>query len=68
MINQLKKLKTKALKGITSVKTKEELDKVRILILGRKGELTKLLKGLKKLSTSARTRGEGTCMGHFSYI
>lgn len=54
MENQLKKLLTQAISEIKSSRLAEELEVAEKKYLGRNGELTKLLKGLKDLSAEAK--------------
>ena len=51
MIN---KIITKAQKAVVKANDLKDLDDVRVLYLGKKGELTTLLKGLGKLSKEDR--------------
>ena len=50
MIKDLKQLKNKAIEEIGQVKDFKSLDQLEIKYLGRKGELTKTLRGIKDLS------------------
>ncbi len=52
----LKTLKDKALKDLTGIKTAGDLEKLRIKYLGRKGELTAVLRSLKNLPVSQRKK------------
>jgi phenylalanyl-tRNA synthetase alpha chain len=54
MLEDLKKLKEQAEEEISVVNTLEELDKLRVKYLGKKGELTQILKGLGKLAPDQR--------------
>ncbi len=54
MIKDLEKIKNAALKAIEKVGDADALQDLRVVYLGRKGELTKLLKGLKDLDGGAR--------------
>lgn len=47
--NSLKEIREKALKEISGAKTLEDIDKIRVSYLGRKGELNEVLKSLKDL-------------------
>ena len=50
MKEQLLKLKEAALEEIKAVSAIDELDSIKVKYSGKKGELTKLLKGMGKLS------------------
>lgn len=54
MKNKLEALKTGALTEIASSKNLVELDNLRVKILGKKGELTELMKNMKDLSKEDR--------------
>ena len=54
MKKQLLNLKEAALQDIKATSAMEELDSTRVKYLGKKGELTKLLKGMGKLSSEER--------------
>lgn len=54
MKKDLEKIKQSALKAIAQVNDADALQDVRVRFLGRKGELTKLLKGLKDLDAGKR--------------
>lgn len=54
MADQLKELEERATAGIKNSKIKQELDELRVNILGKKGELTEILKGLKDLTIEER--------------
>lgn len=54
MREQLEQLKNNALEAIASALGEEQLQNVRIRLLGRKGELTALMKGLGSLSPEER--------------
>ncbi len=53
-MDELKHIKSKALSEIASAMAPAELDEVRVRYLGKKGELTALLKGLGKLPVEKR--------------
>ena len=53
-MDELKHIKSKALSEIASAMALAELDEVRVRYLGKKGELTGLLKGLGKLPVEER--------------
>ena len=53
-MNQLTQITTRALESITEAKDHAALDKARVQYLGKKGELTDLLKGLKDLPAERR--------------
>jgi phenylalanyl-tRNA synthetase alpha chain len=50
MLEKLKKLKETALKEISRVDSSKSLEELRVKFLGKKGEVTEILKGLKDLS------------------
>lgn len=52
----LKQIKKSSLKEIADAKTVEDLERLRIKHLGRKGELTQILRGLKDLSVEERRK------------
>lgn len=54
MREQLEQLRSGALQAIASASTVEQLQDIRISLLGRKGELTALMKGLGSLSAEER--------------
>ena len=54
MKEQLLKLKEAALEEIKAVSAIDELDSIKVKYSGKKGELTKLLKGMGKLSAEER--------------
>ena len=54
MKEQLLKLKEAALEEIQAVSAMDELDSIKVKYSGKKGELTKLLKGMGKLSAEER--------------
>ena len=54
MKEQLLKLKEAALEDIKATSAMEELDSIKVKYSGKKGELTKLLKGMGKLSAEER--------------
>ena len=54
MKEQIAKIKESALTEIENCKTLQELDNVRVKYLGKKGELTAVLKGMKDLSPEER--------------
>lgn len=54
MREQLENLKDEALKAIGSASGEEQLQAIRVRLLGRKGELTALMKGLGALSSDER--------------
>ncbi len=53
-MNQLTQITTRALESITEAEDHAALDKARVQYLGKKGELTDLLKGLKDLPSDER--------------
>lgn len=54
MREQLEQLRNEAIKAIAAVSGEEALQEIRIRFLGRKGELTALMKGLGALSSEER--------------
>lgn len=54
MIEQLKKIQHAALEAIQGSRTLEQLKEIEVKYLGRKGELTGILKGLKDLSAEEK--------------
>ncbi|MFH0852039.1 MAG: phenylalanine--tRNA ligase subunit alpha [bacterium] len=52
----LKELRDAALKEVLGVKNLEELEKLEIKYLGRKGELTEILRGLKDMAEAERQK------------
>lgn len=54
MREQLEQLRTEALLAITAASGVEQLQEIRVRLLGRKGELTALMKGLGVLSAEER--------------
>lgn len=54
MKEQIAKIKENALAEISNSKTLQELENVRVKYLGKKGELTAVLKGMKDLSPEER--------------
>ena len=60
MVTDLKALEARAQKDVKAAKTLKELDGVFRLYLGKKGELTLLLKSIQKLKKTERTQaGKG---------
>ena len=54
MEQQIKDLRFRAGDAIKNSATLKELDEVRVKFLGKKGELTSLLRGMSKLSAEER--------------
>ena len=54
MKDQLLKLKEAALEDIKATSAMEELDSIKVKYSGKKGEITKILKGMGKLSAEER--------------
>lgn len=54
MLENLEKLREKALTEIRETKTQDELEVLRVRLLGRKSELTRILRNLRDLSESQR--------------
>jgi phenylalanyl-tRNA synthetase alpha chain len=56
MQERLEEIKTQALEAVKSASSEEDLRNIRVKVLGRKGELTKVLKAIGKLSTEERPK------------
>ena len=56
MENQIEQIKTSAISAIGESKNLSELDAVRVKYLGKKGELTSILRGMGKLSADEKPR------------
>lgn len=54
MLDKIKELKNKSLARIKEAKSEEELDMIRVAVLGKKGDLTDILKNLKSLAPEDR--------------
>ena len=54
MEQQIKELRERATNAVNSAPTLKDLDEVRVKFLGKKGELTTLLRGMSKLSAEER--------------
>ena len=54
LIFQLEKLKGDALADISAASTAEDLEKLRVIFLGKKGRLSAVLGGMGKLSVDER--------------
>ena len=54
MKEMLAKIKAEAEKKILESGTPEALDEIKVAILGKKGELTQILKGMKDLTPEER--------------
>lgn len=54
MLKKLEQIKEQALKSITDVDNLKSLDDIRVAVLGKKGELTNVLRGMKDLSNDER--------------
>lgn len=54
MLDDIQNIKNEALAQIMDAKSAEELGNLRIVYLGRNGKLTKLIKGIKRLSDQER--------------
>lgn len=79
MEKKLKSLLETALKAVSTASSQEELDQVRIKFLGRKGELTQILRTMKditpeerprigQLANEIRDRLETELAGHFDEV
>jgi len=53
---KLRRLKEEASKALAEARTIEELNEIRVRILGKKGELTQILRGMGSLSAEERPR------------
>ena len=56
---QLKELQQEAVSAIAAINTLEELEQLRINYLGKKGQLSQILRGMGKLSAEERPRVGG---------
>lgn len=56
MQERLEEIKTQALESIESASSEEDLENIRVRVLGRKGELTMILKAIGKLSAEERPK------------
>lgn len=56
MLDDLKKIKTRALNEFDKIKNSEELEMIKVKYLGRNGELTKLLKNLKDIAEEEKPK------------
>ena len=56
MKEKLESIQKKAIEEINRAQSLEEIDQVRVSILGKKGELTQILKGMGKLSPEERPK------------
>ncbi|MGY0372563.1 phenylalanine--tRNA ligase subunit alpha [Clostridium sp. JNZ J1-5] len=54
MRDKLEQIKKSALEDLKSITTKPELEKIRVKYLGKKGELTQILRGMGKLTSEER--------------
>lgn len=54
MLKKLEQIKEQALNSITEVDNLKTLDDIRVAVLGKKGELTNVLRGMKDLSNDER--------------
>lgn len=54
MQEKLKNIQDVALKGISNAKTSSEVEEIRVKYLGKKGELTTILRGMKDVSKEER--------------
>ena len=70
MKEELQKIQEKAIAALNQVKQTKDLDDIKVKFLGKKGELTAILKGMKdltneqrpiigQLANEVRTEGEG---------
>ena len=59
---QIEALEAKSLEAIASLSTEADLERLRVEVLGRKGALTAILRGLKDATPEERPAiGEGFC-------
>ena len=56
MENQLRQIREKALESLAAIEDSQALEQLRVQILGKKGELTGILRGMGKLSAEERPR------------
>jgi phenylalanyl-tRNA synthetase alpha chain len=56
MQERLEEIRTQALKATESASSEEDLENIRVRVLGRKGELTMVLKAIGKLSAEERPK------------
>lgn len=56
MLDKIEKIKAKALESIKKVRTTDKLEELRVKYLGRKSELTDVLRGLGKIDPALRPR------------
>ncbi len=56
MKEQLEKIREEALKQIEASEALEKLNEIRVAYLGKKGELTNLLKGMKNVAHEERPK------------
>ncbi len=56
MQERLEEIRTQALESIESASSEEDLENIRVRVLGRKGELTMVLKAIGKLSAEERPK------------
>ncbi|MDO4355686.1 MAG: phenylalanine--tRNA ligase subunit alpha [Clostridia bacterium] len=56
MQEQLKAIREKVLADLADIKDSQELDKLRVRVLGKKGELTGILRGMGKLPADMRPK------------
>ncbi|MEA4827116.1 MAG: phenylalanine--tRNA ligase subunit alpha [Clostridium sp.] len=54
MRDKLEQIKKSALEDLKSITTKPELEKIRVKYIGKKGELTQILRGMGKLTSEER--------------
>ena len=59
MIDRIEALRAEGERALSAAKTAAELEAIRVRLLGRKSELTQILRGLKDLSPAERTRVGG---------
>ena len=55
MLEKLNEIEKKALEAMAQAKELQELNELKVKILGRKGEITLMLRGLKDLSPQERS-------------
>ncbi len=60
-MEDLEKLKTRSLEALSRALTSEHVETLRVELLGKKGEITSLMKGLGKLAPDERPKAGAAC-------
>ncbi|VAX24331.1 Phenylalanyl-tRNA synthetase alpha chain [hydrothermal vent metagenome] len=60
-MEDLEKLKTRSLEALSQARGSEQVETLRVKLLGKKGEITTLMKGLGKLSHDERPKAGAAC-------